>query len=86
MDGPDLSKLNVAKVIDARWSPCPGTLLKAKEGISQVNAGEAVEIQSHDPKARRDISAWAGKVGHRFLGFLESDGYDRIFVMKKTTE
>ena len=85
MDSPDLTNLSVAKVIDARWAPCPGTLLKAKEGINHVDAGEAIEIQSHDPKARRDISAWAGKVGHKLLGFLESEGYDRIFVMKKTT-
>jgi tRNA 2-thiouridine synthesizing protein A len=83
MDRVDLADLKVAKVIDARWSPCPGPLLEAKESIGHLKAGEVLEIQSHDPGARGDISAWAGKVGHKFLGFLGSDGYDRIFVKKK---
>jgi tRNA 2-thiouridine synthesizing protein A len=84
MDFTDLISLKIAKVIDARWIPCPGPLLEGKKGICLLGAGEVLEIQSHDPQARRDISAWAGKVGHEFLGFLDSPGYDRIFVRKKT--
>lgn len=84
MDSSDLARLNVAKVMDARWTPCPVPLLLAKEGIGHLKLGEVLEIQSHDPGARGDISAWAGKVGHEFLGFCGSDGYDRIFVRKKT--
>ena len=79
MDKSDLTKLTVARVVDARWAPCPGTLLEAKAGIRQVHAGEVMEILSHDPEARGDLSAWAGKIGHEFLGFLESEGYYRIF-------
>jgi tRNA 2-thiouridine synthesizing protein A len=84
MNSADLEDLNAAKVIDARMDPCPGPLLDAKEVITQVNAGEVIEIQAGDPEARRDISAWATKVGHEFLGVLDTRGYDRIFVMKKT--
>jgi tRNA 2-thiouridine synthesizing protein A len=83
MDFTDLTSLKVAKVIDARWVPCPGPLLEGKKGICHLEAGEVLEIRSHDPQARRDISAWAGKVGHEFLGFLDSEGCDRIFVRKK---
>lgn len=82
MDGTDLAGLKVAKVINARWAPCPGPLLKVKAGIGQLNLGEVIEVQTADPEARGDISAWAGKVGHEFLGFLHSRGYDRIFVRK----
>lgn len=84
MNSTDLAGLKVAQVIDARWTPCPGPLLEAKEGISHVKSGEVMEIQSHDPGARGDIAAWAAKAGHEFLGFLGSDGYDRIFVRKHT--
>lgn len=78
----DLAVLNVALVVDARWNPCPGPLLGAKEGIAQVNPGEVLEIRADDPEACRDIAAWAGKAGHEFLGFAESEGYARIFVTK----
>jgi TusA-related sulfurtransferase len=84
MDSPNLAGLKVAKVIDVRWTPCPGPLLEAKKGIGHLKPGEVLEIQSHDPAARGDISAWAGKVGHEFLGYLGSGGYDRIFVRKNT--
>jgi tRNA 2-thiouridine synthesizing protein A len=86
MDSPDLAGVNVKKIVDARWVPCPGTLLGAKEGICRLLPGEVMEIHSHDPEAQRDISAWVGKVGHEFLGVLESEGYYRIFVKKKTPE
>ncbi len=86
MENHELAELEAVKVVDARWSPCPGTLLKAKESIGGMLAGEIMEILSHDPEARRDILAWTGKVGHEFLGFLEWEGYYRIFVMKKIPE
>jgi len=85
MDNSDLEGLKTATVIDARWLPCPGPLLKAKQAMPHVKPGEVMEIRSHDPGARRDISAWAAKVGHEFLGFLCSEGCDRIFVMKRTS-
>jgi threonine dehydrogenase-like Zn-dependent dehydrogenase len=28
------------------------------------------------------MSAWAGKVGHEFLGVVEADGYDRVFLRR----
>jgi tRNA 2-thiouridine synthesizing protein A len=85
MDRLDMEGLRVVKVIDARWAPCPGPLLEAKEGIGHLRTGEVIEIQTVDPGAPGDISAWAGNVGHEFLGLLHSDGYDRIFVRKKDT-
>ena len=83
MSDADLKNLAVAKVVDARGSACPGPLLEAKKGIGQVRVGEVLEIRSNDPGTRNDIPAWAGKVGHEFLGVLEADGHDRIFVVRK---
>jgi TusA-related sulfurtransferase len=45
--------------------------------------GQVLEIYSNDSGTRRDIPAWAGKVGHEYLGLLEADGYDRHFVRRK---
>ena len=80
----DLERVRAVKVIDARWAPCPGPLLEAKAGIGHMKTGEVIEVQTVDPAAPGDISAWAGNVGHEFLGSLHSDGCDRIFVRKKT--
>ncbi len=81
MPNHDLARLTPSKVIDARWAPCPGPLLAAKESIGLLASGDILEIQTIDPGAHGDIRAWAGKVGHEFLGLLHRDGYDRIFIV-----
>jgi TusA-related sulfurtransferase len=41
-----------------------------------------IEIWSTDPATKNDISAWSTKVGHDFMGVLEAEGYDRVFVTR----
>jgi tRNA 2-thiouridine synthesizing protein A len=78
----ELKALNVDKVIDARGSSCPGPLLEAKKGIGAVSVGQIIEIRSNDSGTKKDIPAWAGKVGHECLGVVEDPSYDRIFVKR----
>ena len=79
----DLGTLKAASTVDARGSACPGPLLEAKKGIGKVKVGEVLEILSGDPGTRNDIPAWAGKVGHEFLGVLSADGCDKLYVRRK---
>jgi TusA-related sulfurtransferase len=78
----DLSNLVATKVVDARGSACPGPLLEAKKGIGAVAVNEVLEIWSGDANTKNDIPRWADKVGHEYLGCLEADGYDRIFIRR----
>jgi TusA-related sulfurtransferase len=79
----DLSTLKAATTVDARGSACPGPLLEAKKGIGKVKVGEVIEILSGDAGTRKDIPAWAGKVGHEFLGVVTAEGYDKLYVRRK---
>ena len=79
----DLNSIEAASVVDARGSACPGPLLEARKGIGTVKVGETLEIRSNDSGTRNDIPIWAKKVGHEYLGYLEAEGYDRIFVVRK---
>lgn len=83
MQTTDLESLRVAKVVDARWAPCPGPLLETKKSIGPLREGDVIEIRTLDPGARGDIAAWAGKAGHEFIGFLAWEGYERIFLRKR---
>ena len=78
----DLSAIEVATTVDSRGSACPGPLLEAKKGIGKVKVGEVLEIYSNDSGTRKDIPAWANKVGHDYLGVMEADGYDKHFVRR----
>ena len=78
----ELESTTAAKVLDARGAACPGPLLDAKKAMPGVPVGSVVEIWSSDPVTKTDIGNWSAKVGHEFLGVLEADGYDRVFVRR----
>ncbi len=78
----DVSTIEATSTVDARGSACPGPLLEAKKGIGKVRVGEVLEIFSNDSGTRKDIPAWANKVGHDYLGVMEADGYDKHFVRR----
>ena len=82
MEVAELGTLTAAEIIDARGAACPGPLLEAKKGMGKVAIGDVIEVWSSDPVTKTDISAWAGKVGHEFLGVIEDDGYDRVFIRR----
>ncbi len=83
MNTQDLTTLTADKVIDARGTACPGPLLEAKKGIGAVKVGQVIEVKSNDKGSRKDLSTWATKVGHEYLGLIEADGHDRLFVLRK---
>jgi tRNA 2-thiouridine synthesizing protein A len=78
-----LETLVADKVIDARGTACPGPLLEAKKGLGAVKIGQVIEIKSNDKGSRKDIAAWSKKMGHDYLGLVEADGHDRLFVCRK---
>jgi tRNA 2-thiouridine synthesizing protein A len=78
----DLTTIQAAKVVDARGSACPGPLLEAKKGIGGVKVGEVLEVWSGDPNTKNDLPKWAAKVGHEYLGCLQAEGYDRLFIQR----
>lgn len=82
MTSTDLNTLEAAKIVDARGSACPGPLLEAKKGIGAVAVGQVLEIWSGDANTKNDIPRWAKKVGHEYVGALQADGYDRIFLRR----
>ena len=50
--------------------------------MGKVAIGDVIEVWSTDPVTKSDMGAWAGKVGHEFLGVVETDGYDRVFLRR----
>lgn len=77
-----LSEVTAAKVVDARGAACPGPLLEAKKAMGNVAVGEVLELWSSDSQTKNDVQAWAGKVGHEFMGVEVADGYDRVFIRR----
>ena len=83
MATPELTNIQAAKIVDARAMSCPGPLLEAKKGIATVKVGEVLEIWSGDSNTKVDMPRWCEKVGHEFLGVVQGDGYERLFIRRK---
>lgn len=83
MSNVSLTTIEAATTIDSRGSACPGPLLEAKKGIGKVRVGEVLEVYSNDEGTRVDVKAWANKVGHEYLGYLEAEGYDKHYIRRK---
>jgi TusA-related sulfurtransferase len=78
----ELTNIQAAKVVDARAMSCPGPLLEAKKAIASVKVGETLEIWSGDANTKNDMPRWCEKVGHEFLGVLQGEGYERLFIRR----
>jgi tRNA 2-thiouridine synthesizing protein A len=78
-----LNTIQSAKVVDARAMSCPGPLLEAKKGIGSVKVGEVLEIWTGDANTKNDMPRWCNKVGHEFLGVMQGEGYERMFIRRK---
>jgi tRNA 2-thiouridine synthesizing protein A len=79
----DTAALTAAKVVDARGSACPGPLLEAKKAMGGIALGDVLELWSSDSQTKTDVAAWAGKVGHEFLGVAPAQGYERVFIRRE---
>lgn len=78
----ELASIAVDKVVDARGTSCPGPILAAKKGIVDVKVGGVMAVLSTDSGTQRDLPAWAKKMGHEFLGFVEESGYLKLFIRR----
>jgi TusA-related sulfurtransferase len=78
----DLSSIQADKVVDARGTSCPGPILAAKKGMADVKPGQIMEVLATDTGTQKDLPAWAKKLGHEYLGFVDEPGYMRLFVKR----
>lgn len=82
MEAEELKALEVAKLVDARGTACPGPLLDAKRAIGECPAGEVMEVQSSDDGTIIDIQRWCKKMKHEYLGDVENDGFWSVYLRK----
>jgi TusA-related sulfurtransferase len=78
----ELKGLEVAKLVDARGTACPGPLLDAKRAIGDCPSGGVMEVQSSDDGTIIDIQRWCKKMKHEYLGDVEGDGFWSVYLRK----
>ncbi|MCM1066114.1 MAG: FAD-dependent oxidoreductase [Muribaculaceae bacterium] len=72
--------------IDACGLSCPGPIMKLKEAVDALQAGQRLEITATDPGFARDAEAWCQSTGNRFIGSQASAGKYCISVERGLPE
>lgn len=68
--------------LDARGVPCPLPLLRTKQALSGLTAGQVLRVLATDVAAPRDFAAYAEATGHVLLQ-TEVSGEQCVLYLKK---
>ena len=68
--------------VDACGIQCPGPLLKMKQAMDTLKAGERLEVKATDPGFPRDAESWCRTTGNRFLS-KRSEGGIHVATIEK---
>lgn len=71
------------KHIDACGLQCPGPILRLKEELDRVVAGQAVTIVAQDPGFAADIAAWCHSTGHELAATAIDNGRFTATIVKR---
>ena len=62
---------------------CPMPILKTREALKAMAAGQMLEMTSDDPASEADMKSWTARTGHELLE-IEKNGAVFRFVVRKT--
>lgn len=68
--------------VDACGLQCPGPVMKLKESIDQLEAGDRMLIKATDPAFRRDVTSWAELTGNPLREIREEKGVITAVIEK----
>ncbi len=71
------------EVLDCIGLTCPHPLMRIKERMAKLAAGDVLEVLTDDPMARTDLPEWCARSGFAILG-AEEDGGVMKFLIGKT--
>ena len=69
--------------LDTRGLICPGPLLKARERMATLTAGERLRVRANDPSFSSDFMSWAQRTGVRVLSVYASPNQSTVICEKR---
>jgi rhodanese-related sulfurtransferase/TusA-related sulfurtransferase len=73
-------------VLDAKGLACPMPIVRTKKAMTNLDAGQVLEVQATDIGSKADIKAWAQSSGHQYLGTIEEDNVLKHYLRKSSGE
>jgi tRNA 2-thiouridine synthesizing protein A len=69
--------------VDARGLSCPLPLLKAKQALNRLAAGERLRVVATDPGSVRDLRVFCEQSGNRLIEASENGGVYTYLLQKR---
>jgi len=79
-----MSSIDVKRTLDCRGLRCPLPVLKTRQALEELSAGEALEVCADDPMSVIDLPAFGLRSGHRVTQTLDESGKMIFLVVKGT--
>lgn len=77
----DFRSQDATLTLDVRDLRCPMPLLKVKQRLRGMAAGQSLRVLASDPGARRDIPAWLRQTSHSLVHIEEHDGVIEFLIV-----
>lgn len=77
-----MSQVKIYKKLDLSGNSCAGPLGELSGVYEELKEGEGIEVILGDEGTKKDISAWAKKVGAKIIN-EKSDGNKFVLVVAK---
>lgn len=68
--------------LDAKGLQCPMPVIKARQEIDKIAAGEVLQVLATDPGSVADFESWTKMSGHELLQSDEAEGVFTYLVKK----
>jgi rhodanese-related sulfurtransferase/TusA-related sulfurtransferase len=81
-----MESLKTDVVLDAKGLACPMPIVKTKKAMTNLEAGQVLEVQATDKGSKADIKAWAESTGHQYLGTIETGDVLKHYLRKSAGE
>ena len=70
--------------VDACGIQCPGPILKRKQAMESLQAGQLLQVRATDAGFPRDAEAWCRSTGHKFVSKRAEGGVHIVEIEKAT--
>lgn len=74
--------MNADSVLDVSGLTCPMPLLKAKQELNKLHAGQVLNVIATDPGTQRDFRSFMSLSCHQLIEESEVDGIYRYWIRK----
>ena len=72
-----MTEIQIDERLDACGLACPLPLLKAKQALNAMSAGQVLEVRATDAGSVRDFKAYADLSAHELISTIE---IDQVFI------